>query len=236
MSLIGKAVRSVEREATRSLRSISTSAARKSDALFVIPFKFTAENEPIINQILARYPPQYKKGAIMPLLDLAQRQNKGWTSISCMNEVAKMVEVPPMRVYEVATFYTMFNREPVGDHLVQVCTTTPCMLNGAYEIMDTIEKDLGVEAGHTTSDKKFTLLEVECLGACSNAPMVQINDHYYEDLTKSTTLDILKQLKQGKQPKIGPQSTRHTCENSAGLTNLTEKPYGPGQHCQPEFQ
>ncbi|TIB43261.1 hypothetical protein E3P86_00070 [Wallemia ichthyophaga] len=201
-----------------------------------IPFKFNSQNEPITKEILSRYPPQYKKGAIMPLLDLAQRQNQGWTSISCMNEVAKIVEVPPMRVYEVATFYTMYNREPVGDHLVQVCTTTPCMLNGAYDIMHAIEKDLHVKPGHTTNDKKFTLLEVECLGACSNAPMMQINDHYYEDLNNKSTLDIINQLKNGKQPHIGPQSTRHTCENSSGLTNLTEKPYGPGEHCQPEFQ
>lgn len=230
----------------KQFRQFSTSFRRTSDALFVhrdtdynnssIPFKFTSANEPIINEILSKYPIQYKKGAIMPLLDLAQRQNKGWTSISCMNEVARICEVPPMRVYEVATFYTMFNREPVGEHLVQVCTTTPCMLNGAYKVLETCENELGIKTGHTTNDKKYTILEVECLGACSNAPMMQINDDYYEDLSESSTRNILKELGQGKKPKIGPQSSRHTCENSNGLTSLKEKPYGPGEFCQPEFQ
>lgn len=152
---------------------------------------------------------------MIPVLDLAQRQNNGWTSISVMNYVAKLLEMPPMRVYEVATFYTMFNRyvltclnsldqahfalasfgtlltpvshlwgdgrEPVGEHFVQVCTTTPCMLGGCGStvIVDTIKDHLGIQLGQTTPDKKFTVIEVECLGACSNAPMVQINDDFY---------------------------------------------------------
>lgn len=125
--------------------------------------------------------PQYKKAAVIPLLDLAQRQNKGWTSISAMNYVAKLLEMPPMRVYEVATFYTMFNREPIGEYFVQVCTTTPCMLGGCGStlILDTIKDHLGIKQGQTSKDGKFTLIEAECLGACSNAPMVQINDEYY---------------------------------------------------------
>jgi NADH dehydrogenase (ubiquinone) flavoprotein 2 len=139
---------------------------------------------------------QYKKGAVIPLLDLCQRQNKNWTSISVMNYVAKLLEMPPMRVYEVATFYTMFNRyvhapmrsldcvvpradpgrdrEPVGENFIQVCTTTPCMLCDSASIVDTIRDHLGIELGQTTKDKKFTVIEVECLGACSNAPMVQV--------------------------------------------------------------
>ena len=118
---------------------------------------------------------------MIPLLDLAQRQNKGWTSISAMNYVAKLLEMPPMRVYEVATFYTMFNREPIGEYFVQVCTTTPCMLGGCGStlILDTIKDHLGIKQGQTSKDGKFTLIEAECLGACSNAPMVQINDEYY---------------------------------------------------------
>jgi len=115
------------------------------------------------------------------VLEVAQKQNKNFTSISVMNYVAELLEMPPMRVYEVASFYTMFNREPVGDHFVQICTTTPCMLGGCGSdvIVEAITKHLGVGLGETTKDNKFTLLEVECLGACSNAPMVQINDKFY---------------------------------------------------------
>ena len=131
----------------------------------------------------------------MPLLDLGQRQ-LGWTSISVMNEVARLLEMPPMRVYEVATFYTMYNRSPVGRFHIQACTTTPCQLGGvgSDEVMRAIEDFLGVGPGHTTKDGVFTFSEVECLGACVNAPMVQINDDYYEDLTYDSTTELLKAL------------------------------------------
>jgi NADH dehydrogenase (ubiquinone) flavoprotein 2 len=139
-------------------------------------------------EIIARYPPQYKKAAVMPILDIGQRQNKGWTSISVMNAVAKLLDMPKMRVYEVsytfqivngqradvqvATFYTMYNREPVAPNFLQLCTTTPCQLGGcgSNAILDTITKKLAIKSGESTKDGKFTLLEVECLGACSNAP------------------------------------------------------------------
>lgn len=187
-------------------------------------------------EIISHYPPQYKKAAVIPLLDLGQRQNKGWTSISVMNYVASVLDMPPMRVYEVATFYTMFNREPVGEAFVQVCTTTPCMLNGAEEILSAACKAAGVsKPGQTSADGKFTVVEVECQGACSNAPMMLINDDFYEDLTTQTTQKILAAFAKGEKPKPGPQSGRQTSENSAGLTNLTTKPYGPGEHCVPEF-
>jgi NADH dehydrogenase (ubiquinone) flavoprotein 2 len=205
-----------------------------------IPFKFNETNLKLIDEILKRYPPQYKKAAVMPLLDLGQRQH-GFTSISVMNEVARMLEMPPMRVYEVATFYTMYNREPVGTFFVQVCTTTPCMLGGcgSDKIMKAIEEELGIHSGHTTEDKVFTLLEVECLGACVNAPMMQINDDYYEDLTPETTVQLLRALrasaKEGggfdpaKMPRPGPQKRedgqRMTCENVKGMTSLTGEPY-----------
>ncbi len=131
----------------------------------------------------------------MPLLDLGQRQH-GYTSISVMNEVARLLEIPPMRVYEVATFYTMYNRSPVGKFHLQVCTTTPCMLGGCGSdaIMKAIEGHLGIHAGQTTEDGLFTFVEVECLGACVNAPMVQINDDYYEDLTPESVVTLLKAL------------------------------------------
>ncbi|KAI0073398.1 hypothetical protein K474DRAFT_1686222 [Panus rudis PR-1116 ss-1] len=216
---------------------ISSTPASRSDALFVIPFEFTPENLKRAEEIISHYPPQYKKAAVIPLLDLAQRQNKGWTSISVMNYVAKMLEMPPMRVYEVATFYTMFNREPIGENFVQVCTTTPCMLRGAYDILDTVCSELGgIKPGETTKDGKFTVIEVECQGACSNAPMFVVGDDFYEDLTKETTKKVLDAFKKGEKPKPGPQSGRHTSENSAGLTALTSKPYGPGEFCQPEFR
>jgi NADH dehydrogenase (ubiquinone) flavoprotein 2 len=176
----------------------------------------------------------------MPLLDLGQRQH-GFTSISVMNEVARILEMPPMRVYEVATFYTMYNRSPVGKYFVQVCTTTPCMLGGCGSdaIMKAIEGHLGIKSGGMTDDKLFSLLEVECLGACVNAPMMQINDDYYEDLTPESAVGILKALKASSNveglanatpgqglPRPGPQSGRQTCEPIQGLTSLTNEPYG----------
>jgi NADH dehydrogenase (ubiquinone) flavoprotein 2 len=227
-------------------RAFSNSYARRSDALFVhrdteynnpkIPFVFTEDNMKRAEEIISRYPSQYKKAAVIPLLDLGQRQNKGWTSISVMNYVAKLLEMPPMRVYEVATFYTMFNREPIGENFVQVCTTTPCMLRGSTEILSTVCSQLGgIAPGATTSDGKFTVIEVECQGACSNAPMMVVNDDFYEDLTPATTKKVLEAFAKGQKPKPGPQSGRKTSENSAGLTSLTSKPYGPGEFCTPEF-
>ncbi|EJU05768.1 hypothetical protein DACRYDRAFT_75147 [Dacryopinax primogenitus] len=226
-------------------RTFSTTRIARSDALFVhrdtpynnskIPFKFTPENLKLAQEIISHYPSQYKKAAVIPLLDLGQRQNKGWTSISVMNYVAQLLDLPPMRVYEVATFYTMFNREPIGDNFVQVCTTTPCMLRDGYKILDVIKDHLKIGVGETTKDGKFTLVEVECQGACSNAPMMVVGDDFYEDLTPETTKKILDAFAKGQKPKPGPQSGRHTSENSAGLTSLTSKPYGPGEHCLPEF-
>jgi NADH dehydrogenase (ubiquinone) flavoprotein 2 len=192
-----------------------TAPTRSADTLFVhrntptnnpdLPFKFTPQNEELIKEIIARYPPQYKKAAVMPLLDLGQRQH-GFTSISVMNEVARLLEMPPMRVYEVATFYTMYNRNPVGKFHVQVCTTTPCMLCNSDSVMKACEEHLGIHPGQTTEDGLFTLAEVECLGACANAPMVQINDDYYEDLTYESTISLLSALKNAAEktaPKAG---------------------------------
>ncbi|KAF9634257.1 putative nadh-ubiquinone oxidoreductase subunit protein [Lasiodiplodia theobromae] len=198
-------LRAVRRARQPQWRAFTTTPARPSDALAVhrdtpennpsIPFKFNEQNEKLIQEVLARYPSQYKKAAVMPLLDLGQRQH-GFTSISVMNEVARLLEMPPMRVYEVATFYTMYNRDPVGRFHVQCCTTTPCMLRNSDSIMKAIEEELGITHGHTTKDGLFTFTEVECLGACANAPMVQINDDFYEDLTAETTKSLLKALRE----------------------------------------
>lgn len=143
------------------------------------PFDFTEENYKIVRQVLNKYPKNYKQSGIIPLLDLAQRQCGNFLPVSAMNKVAEVCGVPAVRVYEVASFYTMFNRERVGKYFIQLCGTTPCMVNGSEEIKATICKHLGIEDGETTADGLFTLKEVECLGACVNAPMIQINDDFY---------------------------------------------------------
>lgn len=214
------------------------SSVRCSDKLFVhrdsadnnpnTPFEFTSENLKRIETIKENYPKGHENAAsIIPVLDLAQRQH-GWLPISAMNKVAEVLNVPRMRIYEVATFYTMFNRDPVGKFHIQICTTTPCMLCNSTGILDTIKSKLGIKVGETTKDGLFTLSEVECLGACVNAPMVQINDDYYEDLTVADMEEILETLTKGGKPKTGPRSGRHAAEPIKGLTSLTEPPYGPG--------
>jgi len=171
-----------------NIRAIATSSARASENLFVhrdtpednpnIPFEFTPENKKRVEAILSIYPEGHKRGAMIPLLDLAQRQY-GWLPISAMHKVAEILQLPNMRVYEVATFYTMFMRKPTGKYHIQVCTTTPCWLRGSDDILETCKKQLNIGVGDTTKDRKFTISEVECLGACVNAPMVAINDDYY---------------------------------------------------------
>lgn len=226
-------------------------AARRclSDKLFVhrdspennadTQFEFTPENLERAKSIISNYPVGHERGAMMPLLDLAQRQHGGWLPIAAMHRVADLLKIPRMRVYEVATFYTMYNRDPIGKFHVQVCTTTPCMLGGCGSgpILDACKRILNIEPGQTSSDRLFTLSEVECLGACVNAPMLQVNDDYYEDLTPQDVEAILGALKSGgKAPRPGPQSgqdKRHCCEPKGGLTSLTEPPKGPGFKVQP---
>ena len=191
------------------------------------PFSFTTENKRRVDIILNNYPEGHKVAAMIPILDLAQRQH-GWLPISAMNHVAEVLNVPRMRVYEVATFYTMFQRSPVGKYHVQVCTTTPCMLCNSGAIVDAIRDLLKIDIGETTKDKMFTLSEVECLGACVNAPMVQINDDYYEDLTTDDIREILTELRDGKSPRKGPRNGRYAAEPLGELTSLTEQPKGPG--------
>jgi NADH dehydrogenase (ubiquinone) flavoprotein 2 len=145
-----------------------------------------------------------------------------------MHHVAEFIGMPRMRVYEVATFYTMFMRNPVGKYHVEVCTTTPCWLRGSDEIMKACEDNLGIKAGHMTDDKMFTISEVECAGACVNAPMLVINNDYYEDLTVKDTHEILNDLKAGKVPAAGPRSGRYASEPFGKLTSLSEPPIGPG--------
>jgi NADH-quinone oxidoreductase E subunit len=187
-------------------------------------FAFTAENEAKAQAIVAKYPPRRQASAVLPVLDLAQRQNGGWLSRAALDYVAQFLQMPPIRVYEVATFYTMFNLKPIGHHHVQVCTNLPCWLRGSDEIVAACRKQLGVGPGETTADGQFTVSEVECLGACVNAPMAQIDDDYYEDLTADSMASILETLKAGGTPKPGSQSGRHGCEPAGGVTSLTSTP------------
>lgn len=171
-------------------------------------FEFSEKNQEKIKEILAKYPADRKKSAVMPLLDIAQRQNENWVSKDVIAEIAKILEMPEIKVYEVASFYTMYNLEPVGKYLLQFCKTTPCMLRGIDKIIKDCKEKLGIEMDQTTIDNLFTLKEVECLGACVNAPVVQINDDFAEDLTSESFLNILDDLKAGKKFKVGSQTGR----------------------------
>jgi len=165
-------------------------------------FNFSPENQEKIKEILNKYPADRKKSAVMPLLDLAQRQNDNWVSKDIIAKISEILDLPEIKVYEVASFYTMYNLKPVGKYLLQFCKTTPCMLRGIDKIIKDCEDKLGISMDQTTVDKLFTLKEVECLGACVNAPIVQINDDYAEDLTSEKFLAILDDLKAGKKFSI----------------------------------
>lgn len=171
-------------------------------------FEFNIENQKKVTEILAKYPSDRQKSAVMPLLDLAQRQNDNWISKEIIACIADILKMPEIKVYEVATFYTMYNLKPVGKYLLQFCKTTPCMLRGIDKIIKDCEEKLGIKMDETTADGLFTLKEVECLGACVNAPVVQINDDFAEDLTSENFEQILNDLKAGKEIKIGSQSGR----------------------------
>ena len=168
-------------------------------------FKFSNENNILVSNILNKYPSNQQGSAVMPLLDLAMRQCNGWIPESAMKEVGRIINMPFIKVYEVATFYSMFNLNPVGKYFVQFCTTTPCWLKGSDELLEICKEYLNIEIGETTKDGLFTLKEVECLGACVNAPMIQINDDYYEDLNKESLISLLRNLKSGKEIKTGTQ-------------------------------
>lgn len=183
-------------------------------------FAFTEANLQQAQKIIAKYPPGKQASAVMPLLTLAQKQNKNWLTKAAMDVVAGMLDMAPMRVYEVASFYTMYNLEPVGKHLLELCTTTPCWLRGSDAVVKACERHLGVKVGETTQDGMFTLREAECLGACVNAPMMQIGEHFYEDLTAENVVQLLDKLKSSTIPEPGPQSGRRSSEPAPGPTTL----------------
>lgn len=188
-------------------------------------FAFTPAHKASADEILARYPDGRQQSGTIPLLDLAQRQvgeetrTQGWLPIPVIEYVAAYLDLPPVRLLEVASFYTMFNLVPVGRYHVQVCGTTPCMLRGSDDLFAACAAR-GMKKGHTTGDGLFTLTEVECLGACANAPMVQINDDNYEDLTKDSMAGVLDALARGEKPKPGPQVARQTSCPIGGPTTL----------------
>ena len=184
-------------------------------------FSFTKTNLEKAKKIIAKYPEGKQQSAVMPLLDLAQRQHDNWIPTAAMIEIAKMLEMPEIKVFEVASFYTMYNKQPVGKNLIQVCRTTPCWLRGSDDLTQTCKKELGIDIGETTKDGKFTLVEVECLGACANAPMIQINDHYYEDLKSDDVKQIIADLSAGKKIKQGSYCGRHSSEPQ--LDNVKEQ-------------
>ena len=174
----------------------------------------------LARQHIAKYPKGRQASAVMPLLDLAQRENNGWLPRVAMDYVASLLEMPPIVVYEVATFYTMYNLEPVGKFHVQVCTNLPCWLRGSDSIVKAVKDHLKILPGEKTEDELFSFSEVECLGACVNAPMMKLNDDYYEDLDEISTQFILTEFSLGKKPKTGSQINRQTCEPIGGLTSL----------------
>ena len=191
-------------------------------------FVFSPESMALAEREFAKYPEVRRASAVMALLDIAQRQNSGWLSRAAIEYVADFLSMPVIRVYEVATFYTMYNLRPMGRHHVEVCTNLPCWLRGSDDIVQACRESLGVDFGETSRDGLFTLSEVECLGACANAPMVQIDDDYYEDLDPDRTRKILDDLRTGETPKPGPQSGRKCCEPDGGLTSLTAMPWHEG--------
>jgi NADH-quinone oxidoreductase E subunit len=203
-------------------------SAPRAEAVQPDSFAFTKENLDRVKKIIARYPPGRQASAVLPALDLAQRQHGGWLPRAAMDHVAELLGMAKIRVYEVATFYNMFNLAPVGRHHVQVCTTTPCWLRGSDGVLGTCQKVLGVRVGETTADGMFTLNEVECLGACVNAPMMRVGDHYYEDLDPQSTERVLMAFTAGKPLSPGPQSGRTASEPAGGLTSLTEVPARQG--------
>ena len=175
-------------------------------------FEWSKDNFNKISKILKKYPTNRSQSAVIPLLDLAQRQNKGWLSKNSIEKVAETLSMSYIRVLEVATFYSMFNLEPIGKNFVQICRTTPCWLRGSDKLSKVAKEVCETQIGETSDDKKFTVVEVECLGACCNAPMIQINDQYYEDLDEENFRKLLIDLKNNLTIKTGSQIGRKSSQ------------------------
>ena len=175
-------------------------------------FEFTLDNLEKAKKVIKKYPNGKQQSAVMALLYLVQKQNNNWIPLVAMKYIGKFLEMPYIKVYEVATFYSMYNLTPVGHHFVQVCTTTPCMIRGAYKLVEACKEKISLSENELSKDKSCSWMEVECLGACVNAPMMQINDDYYEDLDKEKTLKIIDQILKGETPKPGSYRGRLNTE------------------------
>ena len=185
-------------------------------------FEFTDENIQKAESEIKKYPKERKASAVLALLYLVQNQNANWIPLAAIKYVANLLDMPYIKVYEVATFYSMFNLSPVGKYFIQVCTTTPCMIRGAYDLVKICKEKISNNEGELSKDKKCSWIEVECLGACVNAPMIQINDEYYEDLDVKKTVKIIDQILKGEKPKSGSYRGRKNSEPENNRKTLME--------------
>ena len=183
-------------------------------------FIFTPENLKLAKEIILNYPEGKQQSAVMALLYIAQRQNNNWIPLSAMKYIAKFLKMPYIKVYEVATFYTMYNLTPVGEYFFQVCTTTPCMLRGAYKLIDVCKNKISKNESEISKDGKSSWIEVECLGACVNAPMMQINDDYFEDLDELKLEQIIEAIKQDQKIEPGSYRGRKSSEPENNRSTL----------------
>ena len=185
-------------------------------------FEFDEKNVSLAKKIISNYPEGKQQSAVMALLYIAQRQNDNWIPLTAMKYIAKFLGMPYIKVYEVATFYTMYNLSPVGKYFFQVCTTTPCMLRGAYNLVDVCKSKISMKENEISKDGKMSWVEVECLGACVNAPMIQINDDYYEDLDQKKLEKIIKSIEDGDKIKSGSYKGRKSSEPENNRITLME--------------
>ncbi len=185
-------------------------------------FEFNEESLGVAKKIISNYPNGKQQSAVMALLYIAQRQNNNWIPLVAMKYIAKYLNMPYIKVYEVATFYSMYNLSPVGEYFIQVCTTTPCMLRGAYKLVDICKNKISEKESEISKDGKMSWIEVECLGACVNAPMMQINDDYFEDLNEIKLEKIIDNIKEGKKIKPGSYKGRKSSEPENNRSTLME--------------
>lgn len=183
-------------------------------------FQFSDENLNKAKKIINKYPEKKQASALMPLLFLVQKQNENWIPLVAMKYLAKMLTIPYIQVYEVATFYSMYNLSPVGKYFVQVCTTTPCMIRGAEKLVEVCKNKISQNQNELTTNKTCSWMEVECLGACVNAPMMQINEDYFEDLNEEKTTKIIDMMLNDESPKYGSYKNRKSSEPESGRTTL----------------
>ena len=185
-------------------------------------FEFSEKNKVLADNVIKNYPKEKKQSAVMALLYIAQKQNNNWLPLSAIKYISKYLSMPYINVYEVATFYSMFNLSPVGKYFIQVCTTTPCMIRGASKLVEACKEKISENESELSPDKNCSWMEVECLGACVTAPMMQINDDYYEDLDKEKTLEILEKILKDETPKPGSYRGRINNEPENGRKTLME--------------